>query len=295
MNGFKRMKTTSLGGVVSSKLGYGGNSLSPYRYAYPQPEGFTDAAGVSLLKRAIELGITHIDTALMYGAGHNEKLVGQAIGGLSPDERAKLCIATKTGAYYDTDGMKITGDPEFVRKTCLESLERLGTPYVDIYYLHRIDTNIPIEQTMAAFKSLLNQGYIRAIGLSEASANTIRRAHAVHPISAVQLEWSLLTRDAEIEIIPTCRELGIGIVAYCPLGRGFLTGKIRKREDLSSSDRRFSVFPRFADGAFEHNWKLVAKLEKFAVKKRCSAANLALAWVLAQGDDVVPIPGTTKV
>ena len=287
------MKTVSLGGVLSSKLGYGAMSLSPYDYTLP--EGFTDEIGVSILKGALELGITHIDTALLYGSGHNEKLIGQALAGLSPQERGKLCICTKTGVYFGADGIKVTGDPEFVRKTCMESLERLGTPYIDIYYLLRIDTEVAIEETMKVLKDLVHQGYIKAIGLSDASAGTIRKAHAIHPISAVQLEWSLWARDVEADIIPTCRELGIGIVAYSPLGRGFLTGSIKKPDDLPAEDIRTALFPRFQGDAFDQNRKLVEKVEVLAAKKGCSTANLALAWVLAQGDDVVPIPRTAKV
>ena len=283
------MKLVKLGDIESSKLGYGAMSLSSNIYSVP--EGYTDADGVAVLKRALDLGITHIDTAIIYGNGHNETLVGQAIAGLNPEERAKLCIATKTG--FDTKAGKVSGDPEFIRRTCEESIARLGT-YIDIFYLHRIDTSTSIEESMKTMKELIAEGKIKAVGLSEASANTIRRAHAVVKISAIQLEWSLWSRDVEDEIIPVCRELGIGIVAYSPLGRGMLTGAIKKREDLNEKDWRLRN-PRFQGEAFDANLKLISKVEAVAAKKGCSTANLALAWVLAQGDDVVPIPGTAKV
>ena len=287
-----RMKSVTLGGISSSKLGYGAMSLSPNIYS--TPEGYTDEVGVSVLKRALDLGITHIDTAIVYGNGHNEKLIGRAIAGLTLEERGKLCIATKTGFDFRT-GFRINGEPTFIRETCMQCLERLQTPYIDIFYLHRIDTTTAIEETMKEMKKLVDEGRIKGVGLSEASANTIRRAHAVFPVSAVQLEWSLWARDVEAEVIPTCRELGIGIVAYSPLGRGFLTGAIKKREDLGENDWRLKMYPRCGENALDHNLKLVEKVEELAAKKGCSTANLALAWVLAQGDDVVPIPGTAKV
>ncbi|XP_075253403.1 uncharacterized protein LOC142345303 isoform X2 [Convolutriloba macropyga] len=287
------MQTVSLGGIInSSKLGYGAMSLTSN--VYKTPEGYTDEYGVSVLKRAMELGITYIDTALLYGMGHNEVLVGRAIAGLSPQQRGKLFIGTKTGLYYE-DGYKVSNKPEYLRETCMKSLQRLGTPYIDIFYMHRIDSSVPIEESMTEMKKLVEEGYIRGIGLSEASPNTVRKAHAIHPIAAVQLEWSLWARDAEAELIPTCRELGIGIVAYSPLGKGLLTGTIKKIDDISEDDWRRIEYPICENHVFDHNVKLVEKVEELAVKKGCSAANLALAWVLAQGDDVVPIPGTARV
>ena len=288
------MQRVLLGGIINSpKLGYGAMSLTSN--VYDTREGYTDEYGVSVIKRAIELGMTHIDTALLYGMGHNEVLIGRAIAGLSPQERAKLCIATKTGVTLDDDGFKISNEPKYLRETCMRSLERLGTPYLDIFCLHRIDMSVPIEESMTEMKKLVEEGYVKGIGLSEASPSTIRRAHAIHPIAAVQLEWSLWARDAETELIPTCRELGIGIVVYSPMGKGLLTGSIKKLEDFSEKDWRRTMYPRCEASVFEHNIKLVQKVEELAVKKGCSAANLALAWVLAQGDDVVPIPGTSKV
>ena len=285
------MKTVKLGTIESSQLGYGCMSLSSN--IYKPEDGFTDEHGIKVIKRALELGITHLDTALIYGAGHNETLVGKALAGISKEERAKLCVATKTG--FDLSVGKISGAPDFVKRTAKECSDRLGT-YIDIFYLHRIDTGTPIEETMKALKELVESGMIKAIGLSEASAKTIERAHAVHPIAAVQLEWSLWSRDVEAEVIPTCRKLGIGIVAYSPLGRGVLTGAIKKREDIKEGDWRLSN-PRFQEEALDQNVKLVEKLENMAEEKggNCTAGNLALAWVMAQGDDVVPIPGTSKI
>jgi len=285
------MKTVSLGGIESTHLGYGAMSLTSNIYA--TPEGFSDEQAIAILKRVLELGITHIDTAIIYGNGENEKLVGRALKGISAEDRGKLCIATKTG--FDTrGGWKVRGDPAFIRETCMQSLERLGMDYIDIFYLHRIDTGTAIEESMNTLKELVQEGKIKSIGLSEASANTIRRAHAVHPIAAVQLEWSLWSRDVEPEIIPTCRELGIGIVAYSPLGRGMLTGSIKKLSDLPENDWRRQN-PRFTQDALDANLKLVKIVEDYAAKKGCTPANLALAWVLAQGDDVVPIPGTARI
>lgn len=286
------MKTVKLGTIESSQLGYGCMSLSSN--IYKTDDGYTDEHGIKVIKRALELGITHFDTALIYGVGHNETLVGKALAGISKEERAKLCVATKTG-FDLSSGFKISGAPDFVKRTAKECSERLGT-YIDIFYLHRIDTETPIEETMKALKELVDSGIIKAVGLSEASAKTIERAHAVHPIAAVQLEWSLWSRDVEAEIIPTCRKLGIGIVAYSPLGRGVLTGAIKKREDIKEGDWRLTN-PRFQEEALDQNVKLVEKLENMAKQKggSCTAGKLALAWVMAQGDDVVPIPGTSKI
>ena len=228
-----KMKSIKLGDIPSSKLGFGAMSLVPNIYS--TPGDFTDEDGVALLQRVINLGITHIDTAILYGNGHNEKVVGKFLACLKPEERAKLCIATKTG--FDLEADRINNEPGYIRRTCEESLQRLGT-YIDIFYLHRIDTSVAIEDSMKVMKELIAEGKIKSVGLSEASANTIRRAHAMCKISAIQLEWSLWSRDVEDEIVPTCRELGIGIVAYSPLGRGMLAGTVKKREDLNPNDWR---------------------------------------------------------
>ena len=287
------MKTVKLGGIVeSTRLGYGCMSLSSN--IYQTPDGYTDEQGIKVIKRVLELGITHLDTALIYGAGHNETLVGKALVDLSSEERAKLCVATKIG-FDLSQGFKISGNPDFIKSSAKECADRLGT-YIDIFYLHRIDTDTPIEESMKAMKELVESGVVKAVGLSEASANTIKRAHAVHPIAAVQLEWSLWTRDVEEEIIPVCRQLGIGIVAYSPLGRGVLTGAIKSRSDIKEGDWRLTN-PRFQEEALAKNVELVEKLEKMAKEKggSCTPAKLALAWVMAQGDDVIPIPGTSKI
>jgi aryl-alcohol dehydrogenase-like predicted oxidoreductase len=249
------------------------------------------AESLATLERAFELGIDFLDTADMYGVGRNEELVGKAVRG----RRDKVVIATKFGIERKADGTRlgINGKPDYVRAACEASLRRLGVETIDLYYQHRVDGGTPIEETVGEMAKLVKQGKVRYVGLSEAGPETIRRAHAVHPIAALQTEYSLWSRDPEDELLPICRELGIGFVPYSPLGRGFLTGEIRRYEDLAKDDfRRFN--PRFQGENFEKNLELVRRVRQIAEEKRCTPSQLALAWVLAQGDDVVPIPGTTR-
>jgi aryl-alcohol dehydrogenase-like predicted oxidoreductase len=265
-------------------------SLSDWVYK----SGLDESGGVALIKRAIELGVTHFDTAIIYGPYKSEEIIGMALKGLSKEARSKLVIATKTGLDPSSKTRQVNSTPEYIRESCLGCLKRLQTDYIDLFYLHRIDPQVPIEESMAELKKLVQEGKIRHIGLSEASAATIRRAHAVHPVTAVQIEWSLWSRDAEEEIIPVCRELGIGIVTYSPLGRGVLAAQFKSKADLPEGDWRASQ-PRFADGNFEKNLKFVEKIEALAKKKGCTPGQLSLAWVQAQGNDVCPIPGTSKI
>lgn len=251
-----------------------------------------DKESIATIHRAIELGVTFLDTADVYGPHTNEELVGKAIRG----KRDKVVLATKFGIVRDpADPQRrgVNGKPEYVRSSCEASLRRLGLDVIDLYYLHRVDPNTPIEETVGAMAELVRQGKVRFIGLSEASAATIRRAHVVHPISAIQSEYSLWTRDPEVEVLAMCRELGIGLVPYSPLGRGFLTGQMKRFEDLAPDDyRRFN--PRFQGENFQRNLDLVRRVEEIASKKGCKPSQLALAWVLAQGNDIVPIPGTKR-
>ena len=251
-----------------------------------------DKESIATIHRAIELGVTFLDTADVYGPHTNEELVGKAIRG----KRDKVVLATKFGIVRDpADPQRrgVNGKPDYVQSSCEASLRRLGLDVIDLYYLHRVDPNTPIEETVGAMAELVRQGKVRFIGLSEASAATIRRAHVVHPISAIQSEYSLWTRDPEIEVLAACRELGIGLVPYSPLGRGFLTGQMKRFEDLAPDDyRRFN--PRFQGENFQRNLDLVRRVEEIASKKGCKPSQLALAWVLAQGNDIVPIPGTKR-
>lgn len=244
---------------------------------------------VATLHRALELGINFLDTADMYGVGENEKLIGNAIA----DRREKVVLATKFGNMRGDDGsfLGVNGKPAYVKQACEASLKRLGTDYIDLYYQHRVDKNTPIEDTVGAMAELVKEGKVRYIGLSEAGTDTIRRAHQVHPISALQTEYSLWSRDVEDAILPLCRELGIGFVPYSPLGRGFLTGQFKKFEDLAEDDYRRQS-PRFQGENFQKNLDLVHKIEQLARQKQCTPSQLALAWLLAQGEDIVPIPGT---
>jgi len=251
-----------------------------------------DARSTAVIHRALDLGINFFDTADMYGVGRNEELVGRALR----DRRDRAVIATKFGNVRAEDGtfLRIDGSPAYVRQACEASLRRLGVDVIDLYYQHRVDPNTPIEETVGAMADLVREGKVRYIGLSEAAPDTIRRAHAVHPITALQTEYSLWSRDAEEAVLPLCRELGITYVAYSPLGRGFLTGAIRSVDDLAPDDWR-RMNPRFQGENFTKNLQLVDAVEAMAREKGCTPAQLALAWVLAQGEHIVPIPGTRRI
>jgi aryl-alcohol dehydrogenase-like predicted oxidoreductase len=256
--------------------------------------GRDEQTAIDTIRRALDRGVTFLDTADMYGPFTNEQLVGRAIA----SRRDEVQLATKFGNERGPNGERlgINGRPEYVRKAADASLQRLGVDDIDLYYQHRVDRTVPIEETVGAMKELVEAGKVRHLGLSEASAETIRRAHAVHAITALQSEYSLFTRGIEDEILPTLRELGIGLVPYSPLGRGLLTGRIRSMADLEHGDSRASgYFPRFQGDALDANLALVARIEEIAAEKDVTPGQLALAWVLAQGDDVVPIPGTKRV
>ena len=274
------------GGLTVSRMGLGCMGMSEFYGTGDEKES------IRTIHRALEMGMNFLDTADIYGVGRNEDLVGKAIR----DRRDTAVLATKFGNVRGADGswLGVNGKPEYVRSCCEASLRRLGVDVIDLYYQHRVDPNTPIEETVGAMADLVRQGKVRYLGLSEAAPATIRRACAAHPIAALQTEYSLWTRDPEKEVLPTCRELGVGFVSYSPLGRGIFGGKIKSLNDVEEGDYRRNN-PRYAEENLPHNLSLVARLEKIAAEKKCRPAQLALAWLLARGEDIFPIPGTKRV
>ncbi|KAH7428120.1 hypothetical protein KP509_10G076900 [Ceratopteris richardii] len=283
-----KVPRTKLGsqGLEVSKQGFGCMGMSAY-YGPPKPE----EEMIDLIRQVVACGVTFLDTSDLYGPFTNEILVGKALKGI----RHQVQLATKFGISFEDGKVTVRGDPAYVRACCEASLKRLDVDCIDLYYIHRVDTTVPIEVTIGEMKKLIEEGKIKYIGLSEACASTIRRAHAVHPVTAVEFEWSLWSRDLEKDILPTCRELGIGIVAYSPLGRGFLSAGAKLLESLSETDYRKLAQPRYQTENLQKNEKLFIALCQLATKKECTPGQLALAWLQHQGDDVVPIPGTTKL
>jgi len=280
------MKVRQLGthGPQVSALGLGCMGMTPI-YATPDPD-----EAIATIRAAVDAGVTMIDTADMYAGGRNEELVGRALQGI----RDRVILASKFGNMRLPDGSrKVNGKPEYVFEACDKSLARMGVDFIDLYYLHRMDATVPIEDTVGAMAQLIEQGKVGSIGLSEAGANTIRRAHATHPLAAVQTEYSLASRDVEAEILPTCRELGIGFVAYAPLSRGLLSGDITSLDQLGETDRRRDM-PRFQGDNLASNMEMVEAVAKIAADKAVSTAVICIAWVLARGEDVVPIPGCSR-
>ncbi|MBC5824208.1 MAG: aldo/keto reductase [Candidatus Eremiobacteraeota bacterium] len=281
-----RQRTLARQGLQVSALGLGCMGMSEF---YGERD---DDESIATIRRSVKLGCTFLDTADMYGPFTNERLVGRAIQG----RRDSVVLATKFGNERGQDGsfLGINGRPEYVRRACDASLQRLGVDCIDLYYQHRVDASVPIEETVGAMGELVSAGKVRYLGLSEAAPATIRRAHAVHPISALQTEYSLFTRDVEEDILPTCRELGIGFVAYSPLGRGLLTGTITSPDQLAEGDSRRQRFPRFSGANLARNLELVERVKSVAAAKDLTSGQIALAWLLHQGDDIVPIPGTKR-
>lgn len=279
-------RTFGRSGLLVSRMGLGCMGMSEFYGPGDERES------IRTIHRALELGMNFLDTADIYGLGRNEELVGKAIR----DRREKVVLATKFGNVRGKDGswLGVNGSPDYVRACCEDSLRRLGVDTIDLYYQHRVDPDTPVEDTVGAMADLVRQGKVRHLGLSEAAPATIRRACAVHPIAALQTEYSLWTRDPEAEVLPTCRELGVGFVAYSPLGRGIFGGRIKSLNDLSEGDYRRNN-PRFAEGNLSSNLSLVEHLEEIAAGKKCRPAQVALAWLLARGEDVFPIPGTKRV
>jgi aryl-alcohol dehydrogenase-like predicted oxidoreductase len=263
-----------------------------FSFAYHATNSVGDEDALAVIRRAAELGQSFLDTSDVYGPHTNEELLSRVLA----DSRDKFTVATKFANTIDMKSgtMSVRGDPEYVKEACAGSLQRLGIDTIDLYYQHRVDAHTPIEETVKAMAELVKEGKVRYLGLSEVSAEDLRKAHAVHPITAVQLEWSLWTRDAEKDVIPTCRDLGIGIVAYSPLGRGFLTGQIKSRDDLAENDGRRRM-PRFSEENFPKNLEIVEKVKAVAARHDCTPGQIALAWLHAQGPDVVPIPGTRRI